>query len=97
MNLAPWIIQDGNYPDFNAGQTAEFAVELYSEAGLSLVDAADREVTHDGDDHYGILAEIVAIHDDAWVIDFGLRGYSDSSPPAGAAIGGFVTGAVCLG
>lgn len=30
IGLSAWIIQDGNYDDFAAGQMAEFALEFYS-------------------------------------------------------------------
>jgi hypothetical protein len=28
LSLDSWIVQDGNYPDFESGQHAEFAVEF---------------------------------------------------------------------
>jgi hypothetical protein len=29
LGLDAWIVQDGNYPDLESGQQAEFAVEFY--------------------------------------------------------------------
>ena len=42
VSLSSWIIQDGNYPDFEIGQTPEFAVEFWLPKGV-IVRTSDGE------------------------------------------------------
>lgn len=40
IGLSAWIIQDGNYEDFEQGQTRSFALEFYPEKPLLLIPLA---------------------------------------------------------
>lgn len=101
LNLAPWIIQDGNYPDFVTGQEAEFALEFYSEAGYERVATKSRAADHITDDRYALTAEITAIAqdsgDDVWIADFGLRGYCPHGVIPDCSVGDFVHGEATIG
>lgn len=47
IGLSAWIIQDGNYEDFEQGQTRSFALEFYPEKPFQIVDPvpqADRVI-----------------------------------------------------
>jgi hypothetical protein len=41
IGIEAWVIEDGNYPDFQSGTIAEFAVEFY----MSEWDAVSRPTT----------------------------------------------------
>jgi hypothetical protein len=98
IGLSAWVIQDGNYADFHEGQEAEFAVEFHPEEGLSLGNApAEVTVLALADDSYDVVGRVVAVLDNAWVIDFGLRAYQAKKPPDAVQIGGLVRGRIRLG
>ena len=40
IGLDSWVIQDGNYPDFETGQRTDFALEFASRGGLKRLDGA---------------------------------------------------------
>jgi hypothetical protein len=79
FDLAAWIIQDGNYADFQRGQVAEFAVEFEFEA-FQTVEAAtpSARLLRDGD--YAISGEVVFTDGDVWVIDCGILIYNELRP-----------------
>ncbi len=91
-----WIIQDGNYADFERGQVVELAVEVVFESttpaksalvGARRVDASTYDVT----------GRVIAIDDDVWVLDIGLRVYSSSRRPSWGAVGDVVAGRAYVG
>jgi hypothetical protein len=59
IGLAAWIIQDGNYPDFEAGQTAEFAVVFWVAEGIPTP-VSDRSVSARNLEHglYDAVADV---------------------------------------
>jgi hypothetical protein len=99
IEVAPWVIQDGNYADFKVGQTAEFALEF---TGRDLVPAEKPgpSVRAIADARYEVCAHVVAIDaekdDPSWIIDFGLRAYANGRPPNGTGIGDWVQGETLL-
>ena len=77
VGLESWVIQDGNYPDFVAGQRAEFALELYAADGLRRTDPVDQPGCRlVADSTYEVCAEVVHADRDAVVPSFGLLAYS---------------------
>jgi hypothetical protein len=97
LSLDSWIVQDGNYPDFERGQQAEFAVEFFCPDPLELTDDATPLVRWAGDTSYEICGRVMAIAEKAWAIDFGIGVYQDELAPRGLAVGDMVRGIVNLG
>ncbi|MCU1276669.1 MAG: hypothetical protein JWM53_215, partial [bacterium] len=97
IGLDAWIIQDGNYGDFEPGEHA-FAVEFTpfevspsagsQRTSLEHVRGAEHEVV-------GRVAKVFA--SSAWVIDVGILAYQDQAPPPWATEGQYLSGRVYLG
>ena len=83
IGLAAWIIQDGDYGDFNVGERAEFALEFYAAGGVELVPDSDVHATHLHDDRYDAIGRIVHVDERCWVLDFGLLAFHEGVVPAG--------------
>jgi hypothetical protein len=98
FSLAPWVILDGSYPDFEDGQRAQFAVEAVPVEPLAL-GPGPAAVAADplGADRYEIEAEVVVVTEGGWALDFGLAAYEHGEPPPGASPGAAVRGVVELG
>jgi hypothetical protein len=94
--LNSWIIQDGNYGDFHCGDHHSLALEF---AGGSLHQSDDREVRcqHDQGSIYTVTAEVIFVNPEVWVIDFGIKAYWESPPPAFVQTGAWVEGEIFLG
>jgi len=76
IGLAAWITQDGNYPDFEVGQTAEFAVEFWLPAGESArASSAEVRASKVADCLYDSMAEVVVQTDQITVLDIGILVY----------------------
>lgn len=102
IGLAAWIIQDGNYGDFAAGDRAEFAVEFYAPDELADAIGAQPHASHLGDGMYDITARVVHAHERGWVLDFGILAYREEEHfptmrARGVEVGSLVTGRVSLG
>lgn len=71
LGMDAWIVQDGNYGEFERGQVAELAVEFWPPE--RLVDAPSRtpHVRPTGDVSYDITGQVTAIRDNAWALDCG--------------------------
>ncbi|HEV7848884.1 MAG TPA: hypothetical protein VGO88_06125, partial [Mycetocola sp.] len=76
VGLDSWIVQDGNYPDFVAGQRTDFALEFASRSGLRLLDGAQEvSVRWIEGSRYEVTAQIVHDKPNAQVLDFGILAY----------------------
>jgi hypothetical protein len=80
IGLSAWVIQDGNYPDFEVGQTAEFALEFWLPHRVAVRPTV-REVsaTHLGDCLYDTVGEVLAQADEITVLDIGVLVYQHRS------------------
>jgi hypothetical protein len=98
LGLPAWTIQDGTYPDFRSGETAEFAVEFHMPNwALTSHPVAPRSQWVEGC-RYSIVAEVVAILDQAWVIDCGIiLAFCRGRLPDGLARGSWISGETGLG
>jgi hypothetical protein len=97
VGLNSWIIQDGNYGDFAVGEVASFALEFYSESGLSPVAPGQKTLLRDGDSFYIVTALVMHVEPDWWVIDAGLPMYCEEPPPNDVSPGNWVSGRVSIG
>src|SRR5262245_14256615 len=98
LGVSGWIIQDGNYGEFEAGREYRFALEFgslrlvvdtepVSEPRLSLVGSAI----------YEARGVIVFRSDSAWAVEFGIPAYEEGKAPAWASVGDPIRGRVYLG
>ncbi|HZT97397.1 MAG TPA: hypothetical protein VFB34_11250 [Chloroflexota bacterium] len=96
IGLESWIIQDSNYPDFECGQQAKFAVEF------SFDDLTLEEHTRPSSElirgyAYLLTARVEGVWDKAWVIDCGISVVEAAAPPKGVEAGDLITGRALLG
>jgi len=96
VGLSSWIIQDGNYDNFETGQVAEFALEFYSQTYRER-DARLKSSKSLGAAKYEIIGEVIYLTDEVWVLDFGICAFQESKPPKGINVGSFVTAEIYLG
>jgi hypothetical protein len=96
IGIDAWIIQDGNYGDFEVSQRARFALEFYSNS-IASMDISVPNLTPTRPGHYNLTGLVVYRTDKVWVIDAGLFAYSKSKPPEFATVGSCVTGDFYLG
>lgn len=94
ISLSSWIIQDGNYPDFQKGQEAEFA--LHAAAGeIATTPGREKGIRKLEECTYELTGEIVFVKQGLWVIDFGLLAFDEfqkPEPPIEVQEGNFVRG-----
>jgi hypothetical protein len=75
IGLSAWIIQDGNYEDFEQGQTRSFALEFYPEKPFQIVDPvpqADRVILWREDSIYEAQGTVLLSNPIWSVIDVGV-------------------------
>jgi hypothetical protein len=97
--LDSWIIQDGNYGEFQIGDLTTFALEF--QPRLETIEMTSEALVgpsseHIADSIYRVVAPIVYATPDWWVIDIGIPVYQERVPPIGAAIGRWVKGEISL-
>jgi hypothetical protein len=95
IGLSSWIIQDGNYGNFQTGQHAEFALEFHSKA-YRKSDVRSKSSKGLGSAKYEIIGEIVYLKPEVWVLDFGICAFQESKPPEGISVGSFVAAEIYL-
>jgi hypothetical protein len=100
IGLSSWIIQDGNYSDFEVGQTRAFALEFFAQVPLKRVDAAKAGAprhAYKGDAQFEVLGKSIHVGDDWWVADFGIPAYSSRWGTALPKPNIFVEGSAYIG
>ncbi len=97
LSLDAWIVQDGNYPDFESGQGAEFAVEFFFAEAPELTDNVPPTIRHVDGTSYEITGRVLAIDERAWALDCGIGIYQEGQPPGGLDAGDCVRGIANLG
>jgi len=99
IGVDAWIIQDGNYGDFEVGGSHRFAVE-FSPHEVVAIDAptsAGCVLRHVGGALHEIEGAVVRAAPNDWVIDFGMRAFQEARPPEWARPGVLLRGVVYLG
>lgn len=98
FGMDAWAIQDGSYPDFRTGQTAEFDVVFYVPEWDIASDAVAPRSQRLDECRYSIVAEVMATLDHhAWVIDCGILAFRRGRLPEGLAKGSWIAGEVEIG
>jgi hypothetical protein len=81
IGLAAWMIQDGNYPNFEVGQTVEFAVEFWlPEGGATRGSNAEVSANNVGDCRYNTVAQVLVQTERVTVLDIGILVCGDTQP-----------------
>lgn len=96
IGLDAWIIQDGNYEDFEAGQEYAFAVEFYSKQ-VKKSDKRETVCKHLFSGLHQIQAQVVFVHPECWVIDVGFLMYTKAENKDGFKPGDHVEMEAYLG
>lgn len=97
IGLSSWIVQDGNYADFECGTTRQFALEFYSDSELTA-DTRDPKLTHIQDGKYQATGIVRFCADNVWIVDFGgVLAFREESPPHGFLPGVTVSGVIHFG
>ncbi len=94
IGLASWVIQDGNYGDFEVGQRRRFAVGFFA-GNLREPVVHEKAVASLGEGRYEICGQVVVAKRDLAVLDFGLLAYTDGRPPT-AELGDWRAGRLSL-
>lgn len=95
--LSSWIIQDGNYGDFIAGETHKFGLEFYPEK-IMLSKNSDISFAHLDGTRYEINSRIIFLDDRCVVLDFGVKAYFEfHNAKFDFKLGDFVTGIIHIG
>ena len=100
VGLSSWIIQDGNYSDFNRDDQTAFALEFYSSARLAEIDpgpTATPSLIDLGGARYRTSAQVVHIAHDWWVINAGILLFHEERPPRGVRPGSWLEGEIYVG
>lgn len=97
IGLAAWIIQDGNYGEFEMDQTYRFAVEFSPLDLRGCDEVAPPSLRSTNGAKYEAQGTIVRVAESYWVIDFGVAAFQESTPPDWAREGGSVCGTVYIG
>ena len=95
---ARWMIDDG-LPELSIGESREwFAIWFHSNKNLERVHSTLKIVVPVEKFRYSIKAEVVFLHTDQCVIDFGLRAIGSAKViPQGVAVGDFIEGEIEIG
>jgi hypothetical protein len=96
IGIDAWIIQDGNYPDFRAGERYRFALEFHAPSGLSPASPA-RALEHVGSSLHRACGVVIHVEPDVWVCDFGVLAYQAGPAPAWAEVGAGLAGEIYIG
>lgn len=96
IGLSGWIIQDGNYGDFQCGRRYSFALEFWPSTKLTPREPDRVPVTvlkWLRDCTYAVEATIIHARENWWVLDAGLLLYCEARPPApaGTRLAGEIT------
>lgn len=80
VHLSSWIIQDGNYADFQRGQKSCFALELFLDRDRKPLNSDSTfqntlELKDEKEGFYKAVGEVIYLDDDWIAFDFTLRAY----------------------
>jgi hypothetical protein len=96
VGLSSWIIQDGNYGDFQRGQQAAFALEFFPH-DCRPSSAKECRARRTGENRYSVTAKVLHVSRRACVIDFGVRAFRQGSWPKILKKGAWIDADLYLG
>ena len=84
VDLSAWIIQDGNYPDFERDQRTSFALEFLHSSDLQACEPARPQSlalhTVNWSAIYDAVGTVVHVAAEWWVVDFGILAFRKERP-----------------
>lgn len=95
--LSSWIISDGNYHDFDAGETRKFALEFWSPSRMTKTNEHVTWLRQRDNYSYSAAGKIAFAADDVLVIDCGVLAYSERKEEVQGEVGDFVKGDLSFG
>src|SRR5438067_13006493 len=95
VGMSAWIIQDGNYGDFQRHQKAKFAVEFYPHDFQPIAASETMAQCVEGS-RYRVHAQVSSVLKGAWVVDFGVQAFQQSKPPKGIRKGAWLAADIDL-
>ena len=96
VGLSSWIVQDGNYGDFESGKSYRFALEFYPHE-FARCQAGSPLLRHTAGGMHEARGNIVRATKSHWVVDFGVPAFQNSKPPRWVKAGRSVQGTVYIG
>ncbi|HEX4959570.1 MAG TPA: hypothetical protein VF173_01930 [Thermoanaerobaculia bacterium] len=96
IGLASWIIQDGNYPDFEAGRQYRFALEFFPTTVAPSQNRTRYLEPRDGCD-YAFGGQVVIVWPEVAVVDVGLLIYHEGRVDGLPPVGEYAAGELYLG
>ena len=96
IGLSAWIIQDGNYPEFELGKEYRFALEVGVDTLINSSEIS-KSMTRASEARYDFTGEILMQDSEFTVFDMGLLCYREGDFSGGFNPGQFVSGNIYLG
>ena len=96
LGLGAWIVEEGNYKDFETGQRIEVAVEFQFEE-CARADASAGSLEWVEGCQHDVVGLVTFVSPSLWVIVAGVQMYCDRPPPTGVTVGSAVRGRAYLG
>jgi hypothetical protein len=94
--LNSWIIQDGNYGEFERGGSYKLALEFDGSA-LSPSEERTMQYKIKRTSVYDVVAKVIFAAPEVWVLDFGVKVFCEAKPPSFATVGRWVQGEIWIG
>ena len=92
--VSPWIINDGNYSEFFAGQVVEFGLHLQVK-DVKITNSAEKMAVSMTRNQYQFVGEITYVADNFCILDLGIEGYSKfGTTPNYAELGQHIEGQI---
>ena len=96
IGLSSWIIQDGNYPDFQIGNEYKFALEI-SPRSIQRVEADGTFLNHIQESEYTFNGKVLFREPRLTVVDVGVLCYHEGEISKEFEPGDFISGDLYLG
>ncbi len=98
VGLSAWVVQDGNYGDFEVGQDAKFALEFAALSELEKIEDGEPRAELVTACAYRVRGRVVFVTAGVWVVDMGaFIAFQETKPPEYAQAGTCVEGRIYLG
>ncbi len=91
-----WIIQDGNYGDFQCHEQANFALEFFP-LSCRVSSSTEKKAIWLSASKYKVNAEVTFVGKGCFVIDFGVLAYQNADPPETIGRGMWLEAEIYLG
>ncbi len=97
IGLSSWIIQDGNYPDFEVGRDYEFALEFGLSEVCTATSSKSNSLRHIEGSEYDFNGKLVFVREDVAVLDVGVLCFKERPHKKIGEEGQSLSGQIYLG